>query len=224
MRFTSVAFFSLPPNHGAAWRPRPTMTILTLMRFTAVFAFFGLSGTPTTAASGNINDALLKQRTILLGSPINDAAANDVIAKLLFLEMESSTEPIHLLINSPGGLVLAGLAITDTMDKVRAPVSTHCLGTAHSMAAVILAYGRAGSRTAEANSTITFTIPRAPDDADEQKTKDPVRLGEILITKTASATKRPVDEIRKLFRDATPLSSKEALAFRIIDRVDRTQR
>jgi ATP-dependent Clp protease, protease subunit len=187
------------------------------MRFSALLALFGQSGRPAAVGASEDINALLKQRVIFLGSPIDDATANDVITKLLFLDMDSSTKPIHLVINSPGGLVLAGLAIMDTMDKVRAPVATHCLGTAHSMAAVILAYGRAKSRTAEANSIITFTLPRAPDGADEQKKKDAVRLGEILIAKTAKAAGRPVAEIRKIFEQGTELSAPDAVVAGVID-------
>lgn len=193
--------------------------LMRLMRFSGLLALLGLSSPAAPAAGDKTADALLRDRIVFLGSVIDDATANDVIAKLLFLDLDSPKKPIHLFINSPGGLVLAGLAIMDTMDKVHAPIETYCLGTAHSMAAVILAYGRAGSRNAEANSKITFTLPRAPDDADEKKKKEAVRLGEILIAKTAAAAKRPVEEIRKLFEQGATLSPSDAVAAGIIDGV-----
>lgn len=175
----------------------------------------------TAGEVSKVKERLLKDRMIFLGLPINDATANDVIARLLFLERESATKPIRLLINSPGGVVVAGLAIMDTMDKVRAPISTHCMGTAHSLAAVIMAYGHFGLRTAQANSTFTFTLPEAPDDADLEKKKEAERLGEILIAKTAAATKRSTGEIRHYFHNGTSFSAENAVASGIVDRVTR---
>jgi ATP-dependent Clp protease, protease subunit len=182
----------------------------------SLHALFGRTASPPPEAT---LDRLLKQRVILLGTPIDDAAANDVITKLLFLEMESAMKPIHLYINSPGGLVLAGLAIMDTMDRIRPPIWTHCLGTAHSMAAVILAYGRSGSRAAVRNSAIAFTLPQPPENADDAKLKDAERLGKILIAKTATATKRPLEEIRTLFSQDSVLTAEEAVGLGIVDRV-----
>lgn len=189
------------------------------MRFSALRALFGWLVASDASDPTEVANRLLKKRIVFLGTPIDDATANDVIARLLFLNAESATTPIQLIINSPGGLVLAGLAVMDTMDHLRAPVETHCVGIAHSMAAVILAYGRAGSRTAPANAIITFTLPLAPADGDEQKQKDAIRLGEILISKTATATRRPIAEIRQLFEEATDLSASDALATGILDAI-----
>ena len=89
---------------------------------------------------------LLKDRIIFLGTPINDTVANVIIGQLLFLESDDPDKEIHLYINSPGGAVNAGLAIYDTMQYIRCPVSTICVGQAASMAAILLAAGAKGHR------------------------------------------------------------------------------
>ena len=100
----------------------------------------------------DIYSRLLKDRIIFLGSPIDDAVANTVIAQLLFLDSENRDQDIKLYINSPGGSVSAGLAIYDTIQYVKPNVSTICVGLAASMAAVILAGGEPGKRLALPNS------------------------------------------------------------------------
>ena len=102
----------------------------------------------------DIYSRLLKERIIFLGDAIEDHLANLVIAQLLFLESEDPEKDISLYINSPGGVVTAGLAIYDTMQYLRAPVSTICIGMAASMAAVLLAAGAKGKRYALPNSRI----------------------------------------------------------------------
>jgi ATP-dependent Clp protease, protease subunit len=102
----------------------------------------------------DIYSRLLRERIIFLGDAIEDHVANLVIAQLLFLESEDPEKDISLYINSPGGVVTSGLAIYDTMQYVRAPVSTICIGMAASMAAVLLAAGAPGKRYALPNSRI----------------------------------------------------------------------
>src|SRR3989338_8169310 len=102
----------------------------------------------------DIYSRLLKERIIFLGGPISDSVANAVIAQLLFLEKEDSKKDIMLYINSPGGSVTAGLAIYDTMQYVKSPVSTICVGMAASMGAVLLASGKKGKRYSLPNSDI----------------------------------------------------------------------
>jgi ATP-dependent Clp protease protease subunit len=102
----------------------------------------------------DIYSRLLKERIIFIGDAIEDHLANLVIAQLLFLESEDPEKDISLYINSPGGIVTAGLAIYDTMQYLRAPVSTICLGQAASMAAVLLAAGAKGKRYALPHSRI----------------------------------------------------------------------
>lgn len=100
----------------------------------------------------DIYSRLLRDRIIFLGSPIDDAVANTIIAQLLFLESENDKKDIKLYINSPGGSVTAGMAVYDTMQYVKCDVSTICLGMAASMGATLLAAGAAGKR---------FTLPNA---------------------------------------------------------------
>ena len=102
----------------------------------------------------DIYSRLLKDRIIFLGDAIEDHMANLIIAQLLFLEAEDPDRDISLYINSPGGVVTAGLAVYDTMQYLRAPVSTICIGMAASMAAVLLAAGAKGKRYALPNSRV----------------------------------------------------------------------
>ena len=102
----------------------------------------------------DIYSRLLKDRIIFIGTPIDDIVANLIIAQLLFLEAEDPDKDIHLYLNSPGGLVTAGLAIYDTMQYVKPKISTLCMGQAASMAAVLLAAGEPGKRFALPHSRI----------------------------------------------------------------------
>ena len=107
----------------------------------------------------DIYSRLLKERIIFLGGGIDDHVANLVIAQLLFLEAEDPDKDIHLYINSPGGVVTAGMAIFDTMRYIKAPVSTICVGQAASMGAVLLAAGEKGKRFSLAHSRIMIHQP-----------------------------------------------------------------
>lgn len=107
----------------------------------------------------DIYSRLLKDRIIFLGGPIDDHIANLVIAQLLFLEAEDPEKDIHLYVNSPGGVVTAGMAIYDTMQYLKAPVSTICVGQAASMGAVLLAAGEKGKRYSLPNSRIMIHQP-----------------------------------------------------------------
>lgn len=107
----------------------------------------------------DIYSRLLKDRIIFLGTPIDDTVANLIIAQLLFLESEDPDKEITIYINSPGGVVTAGLGIYDTMQYVRCPVSTVCLGQAASMGAVLLAGGTAGMRRCLPHSRVMIHQP-----------------------------------------------------------------
>jgi ATP-dependent Clp protease protease subunit len=102
----------------------------------------------------DIYSLLLKERIVILGTPINDQVSNSIIAQLLFLDREDPDKDINLYINSPGGVIASGLAIYDTMQLIRPAVSTICLGMAASMATVLLCAGAKGKRYALPNSTI----------------------------------------------------------------------
>jgi ATP-dependent Clp protease protease subunit len=102
----------------------------------------------------DIYSLLLKERIVFLGTPINDQVANVIIAQLLYLDREDPDKDINLYVNSPGGVINAGLAIYDTMQLISAPVSTICIGLAASMGTVLLCAGEKGKRFALPNSTI----------------------------------------------------------------------
>src|SRR5437879_1797630 len=109
----------------------------------------------------DIYSRLLKDRIVFIGTPIDDQVANLVVAQLLFLQSEDPEKEIALYINSPGGQVTAGLAIYDTMQYIRPPVSTICIGMAYSMAAVLLAGGAHGMRFALPHANILIHQPWA---------------------------------------------------------------
>ena len=102
----------------------------------------------------DIYSLLLKERIIFLGTPINDQVANLIVAQLLFLDREDHEREIQMYINSPGGSIYAGLAIYDTMQQIRAPVSTYAVGVTASMGTVLLAAGESGRRYALPHATI----------------------------------------------------------------------
>jgi ATP-dependent Clp protease protease subunit len=109
--------------------------------------------------SYDIYSRLLKDRIIMLGTPINDDVANTIIAQLLFLESEDPDKDINLYINSPGGVVTSGMAIYDTIQFLKAPVSTICVGQAASMGALLLTAGAKGKRYALPNAQIMIHQP-----------------------------------------------------------------
>ena len=149
----------------------------------------------------DIYSRLLKERIIFLGDQVEDHMANLIIAQLLFLDSEDPEKDSYLYINSPGGIVTAGLAIYDTMQYVRAPVSTICLGMAASMASVLLAAGAKGKRYSLPNSRIMIHQGsggfrgNTPDVFIQVKELELLneRLHEIL----AEHTGQPVEKIRK---------------------------
>jgi len=169
----------------------------------------------------DIYSRLLKERIVFLGTPIDDTIASLIIAQLLFLESEDPDKDIHLYINSPGGSVTSGLAIYDTMQYIRPEVSTICIGMAASMAAVLLAGGQKGKRTALPNARVMIHQPwggvqgTASDiriQADEiLKTKK--RINEIL----SSHTGKSVDVVEKDTDRDYYLSSEEAKDYGLID-------
>jgi ATP-dependent Clp protease protease subunit len=107
----------------------------------------------------DIYSRLLKDRIVILGTPVNDAVASTIVAQLLFLESQDAEKDIHLYINSPGGVVSAGMAIYDTMQYVKCDVSTTCVGMAASMGAVLLTAGAKGKRHALPHSRVMIHQP-----------------------------------------------------------------
>lgn len=171
----------------------------------------------------DIYSRLLKERIVFLGSTIDDSVANTVIAQLLFLDSEDKTKEIKLYINSPGGSVTAGMAIYDTMQYVKSPVSTICIGMAASMAAVLLSAGESGKRFALPNSEVL--LHQVMGGAEGQavdvgiharhilKIKD--RLNKIL----ALHTKQPLKKIEKDIDRDFFMSAEEAKEYGIVDKI-----
>jgi ATP-dependent Clp protease protease subunit len=171
----------------------------------------------------DIYSRLLKDRIIFIGSPIDDTVANLVVAQLLFLDAEDPEKDIHMYINSPGGSVTAGLAIYDTMQFVKADVSTICVGLAASMGAVLLAAGKKGKRYALPNSEVMIHQPLGG--ARGQATDIKIHTDWILRTKDqlnkilAERTGQPVEKIaRDTDRDFF-MGAQEAKEYGLIDEV-----
>lgn len=173
--------------------------------------------------SFDIFSRLLKERVIFCVGQVEDHMANLIVAQLLFLESENPEKEIHLYINSPGGVVTAGLAIYDTMQFITAPVSTVCLGQAASMGALLLAGGEDGKRFCLPNSRVMIHQPlggyqgQASDIAihAEETLKVKRTLNEIL----AKHTKQPFEKVaRDTDRDYF-LSAAQAVEYGLIDRI-----
>jgi ATP-dependent Clp protease protease subunit len=171
----------------------------------------------------DIFSRLLKDRIIFIGTPIDDIVANLVIAQLLFLEAEDPDRDINLYINSPGGVVSAGLAIYDTMQFIKSDVATICMGQAASMAALLLAAGAQGKRSALPHSRIMIHQPLGGSQG--QATDIEIYTKEILTLRTelnkilVKHTGQSVDKIEKDTDRNFFMSAEEAKAYRIVDKV-----
>jgi len=171
----------------------------------------------------DIYSRLLKERIIFLGSPVNDAVANTVIAQMLFLESEDAKKDIKLYINSPGGSVTAGLAIYDTMQYIKPDVSTICIGIAASMSAVLLAAGAKGKRLSLPNSEVM--LHQVMGGAEGQATDIKIRVEHILKIKDklneilAKHTNQPIVKIEKDTDRDFFLSADEALKYGLVDKI-----
>jgi ATP-dependent Clp protease protease subunit len=166
---------------------------------------------------------LLKDRIVFLGTEINDDVANIIIAQFLFLESEDPDKEVMLYINSPGGVVTSGLAIYDTMQFVRATVSTTCLGMAASMAAVLLSAGAKGRRLALPNSRIMIHQPlggaRGQATDIEIQAREIRHLKEVLVEILVNATGKSRDQIHKDIDRDFYLGSAQAKEYGLIDEV-----
>jgi ATP-dependent Clp protease protease subunit len=172
----------------------------------------------------DIYSRLLKERIIFLGGPINDAVANTVIAQLLFLDHEDPKKEIRLYINSPGGSVTAGMAIYDTMQFVKADVSTMCVGIAASMGAFLLAAGKKGKRFALPNSEILLhqvAIDSIGGQASEIEisAKQIIRVKQRLNQVLAKHTGQSLQKIEKDTDRDFWLTTEEAKAYGVIDEI-----
>ncbi len=171
--------------------------------------------------SYDIYSRLLKDRIIMLGTEIDDAVANVVIAQMLFLESEDPDKEINLYINSPGGSVTAGLAIYDTMQYVKPPISTICMGQAASMGAVLLCAGAKGKRYALPNARIMIHQPlggaRGQATDIEIQTKEILRLKRTLTEILVKHTGQPYDKMARDCERDFFMSTEEAKAYGLID-------
>ena len=173
--------------------------------------------------SYDIYSRLLKDRIIFLGEEVNETTASLVVAQLLFLESEDPGKDIHLYINSPGGMVTAGLAIYDTMQYIKCDVSTICIGMAASMGAFLLAGGAKGKRLALPNAEIMIHQPSGG--AKGQATEIQIAAENILKTKKklneilAANTGKPYDVIAADTERDHYMSAQEAMEYGLIDNV-----
>ena len=174
----------------------------------------------------DIYSRLLKERIVFVGMPITDEVSNLAIAQLLFLQSEDPEKPVHLYINSPGGAVTAGLALYDTMQFLKCPVYTYCVGQAASMAAVLLAAGTKGHRYALPNARIMIHQPWGG--VEGQATDISIQAREILRLRDrlneilAHHTGKPLETIaRDTDRDFF-MSAEDAKSYGLVDEVLRT--
>lgn len=189
----------------------------------AVFPPYVIERTSRGERSYDIFSRLLMDRIVFLGSPIDDQVANVVIAQLLFLDADDPNRDVYLYINSPGGTVYAGLAIYDTINHLRAPVSTYCVGMAASMGAVLLSAGRKGNRNALPNSRIMLHQPSSGyrgtaadiEIAAKEVLGTRERLNRILARTTGQTLKKIATDVD---RDRW-MSAEEAVDYGLVDQV-----
>jgi ATP-dependent Clp protease protease subunit len=171
----------------------------------------------------DIYSRLLKERIIFLTGPVYDQVASLLCAQLLFLESENPNKDIAFYINSPGGVVTAGLAIYDTMQYIRSPVSTVCMGMAASMGSLLLTAGEKGKRFSLPNGRIMVHQPSGG--AQGQATDIEIQAREILKTRQrlneiyVRHTGQPIEEIEKKLERDTYMSADEARDFGLVDQV-----
>ena len=171
----------------------------------------------------DIFSRLLKDRIVFLGTDVNDDVANIIIAQLLYLESEDPDKEIMLYVNSPGGVITSGLAIYDTMQYIRCPVSTLCLGMAASMASVLLCAGTTGRRLALPNSRILLHQPLGG--ARGQATDIEIQAKEIVQMRTklneilSKHTGQTVDKLKADTERDRFLSAAEAKEYGLVDEV-----
>ena len=171
----------------------------------------------------DIYSRLLKDRIIFIGTPIDDDVANLVVAQMLFLQKEDPDRDIELYVNSPGGSVIAGLAIYDTMQIIKPDIATLCVGHAMSMGAVLLAGGTKGKRSSLPNARIMIHQGSAgfhgtPSDIDIVA-REVLRYKSLLVDLLAKHSGQPVEKVQKDIDRDYYMSPEEASEYGIIDKV-----
>ena len=171
----------------------------------------------------DIFSRLLKERIIILGTPVNDQIANLAVAQLLYLTSEDSDRDINMYINSPGGIIYSGLAVYDTMQWVSAPIATTCVGLAASMGSILLAAGAAGKRGALPNARIMLHQPLGGTQGQasdiEIQAKEIIRLKRLLYEILARHTDKSIEQIENDADRDYWLSAQEAKDYGIVDNV-----
>jgi len=182
-----------------------------------------LENTGRGERSMDIYSRLLKDRIIFIGTPIDDAVANLVIAQMLFLQMEDPKKDIHLYINSPGGVVTGGMAIYDTMNFLQCDVVTYCIGMAASMATVLLAAGTKGKRFALPNSRVMIHQPTGGASGQTAdiaiQAKEIIRWRATLNQIIAKHSGKTPEQVEKDSDRDYYMSAQEALAYGLVDKV-----
>jgi ATP-dependent Clp protease protease subunit len=176
----------------------------------------------------DIFSRLLKERIIFIGTPMDDEIANLIIAQMLFLESEDNEKDINMYINSPGGVVTAGLAVYDTMQYLKSPVTTICIGQAASMGAMLLAAGSKGKRFALPNARIMIHQPLGGAQGQatdiEIQTKEILRMKKLLNEMLAKHSGQPISKVEKDTDRDFYMSAAEAVAYGIVDEVIETKK
>ena len=171
----------------------------------------------------DIYSLLLKERIIFLGTPINDQVANLIIAQLLFLEREDPDKGINLYINSPGGVISAGLAIYDTMHLIKSQVSTICIGMAASMATILLSGGEKGKRYVLPNSTVHMHQPMGGAQGQatdiEIAAREIIRLQDKIRTILSENTSQTYDKIARDTDRDYYLTAEQAVEYSLVDEI-----
>ncbi|MCH7736700.1 MAG: ATP-dependent Clp protease proteolytic subunit [Chloroflexi bacterium] len=179
--------------------------------------------TPRGERAFDIYSLLLKERIIFLGTPINDQVANLIIAQLLFLEREDPDKGINLYINSPGGVISAGLAIYDTMNLIKSEVSTICIGMAASMATILLSGGQKGKRYVLPNSTVHMHQPMGGAQGQatdiEIAAREIIRLQDKIRTMLSENTGQTYDKIARDTDRDYYLTAEQAVEYSLVDEI-----
>ena len=182
-----------------------------------------IESTPRGERGMDIYSRLLKERIIFIGTPIDDTVANLTVAQLLFLQSEDASKDINLYINSPGGVIYAGLAIYDTMQWLKPDVSTVCMGMAMSMGAVLLAAGKKGKRFALPNSTVLIHQPLGGAEGQaadiEITAREILRLRRNLYDILANHTGQTIERIMQDADRNYFLSAQQAVEYGLVDEV-----
>ena len=182
-----------------------------------------LENTGRGERSMDIYSRLLKDRIIFIGTPIDDAVANIVIAQMLFLQMDDPKKDIHLYINSPGGVVTGGMAIYDTINFLQCDVVTYCIGMAASMATVLLAAGTKGKRFALPNSRVMIHQPTGGASGQTAdiaiQAREIIRWRRTLNEVIAKHTGKSAEQVEKDSDRDYYMSAREALDYGIVDKV-----